>query len=392
MLRTVLTLITFLLPTQLGLHLWPSWSFLHGLSIDYLSITVYFTDLLLLTLLFIHPPRFLFNKSVKIVVSTILLSSFLGLQPLNSLVLLFRIFLLLNFSHAVSTQNKTTLSSLLTSISASTILISLLAIFQFISQSSLDGPFYWLGERHYSLTTPDIAKTILPLTNQQVLRSYSTFSHPNSLAGYLVVVSLLIIILKRKLNLKNVLIQITLLLSFLALLTTFSRSAIFALIVSVISLFFSISYSLSLVILIPLLLTLILTVPLSLGSQVSVTTRQLLNLHALKATWSHLFFGLGLNNFTIYLSQITPPLNHYLLQPVHNIYLLLLSELGVVPIITFLFIKPHRKINSFFLPVILTILITGSLDHYWLTLPQNRLLISFFVGLLFNSNLSRHSS
>jgi len=207
MLRTVLTLITFLLPTQLGLHLWPSWSFLHGLSIDYLAITVYLTDLLLLTLLFIHPPRFLFNKSVKIVVSTILLSSFLGLQPLNSLVLLFRILLLVNFSHAISTQNKSTLSSLLTSISVSTILVSLLAIFQFISQSSLDGPFYWLGERHYSLTTPDIAKTILPFTGQQILRSYSTFSHPNSLAGYLVVVSLLIIILKRKLNLKNVLIQ-----------------------------------------------------------------------------------------------------------------------------------------------------------------------------------------
>ena len=392
MLRTVLTLITFLLPTQLGLHLWPSWSFLHGLSIDYLSITVYLTDLLLLTLLFIHPPRFLFNKSVKIVVSTILLSSFLGLQPLNSLVLLFRILLLVNFSHAISTQNKSTLSSLLTSISVSTILVSLLAIFQFISQSSLDGPFYWLGERHYSLTTPDIAKTILPFTGQQVLRSYSTFSHPNSLAGYLVVVSLLIIILKRKLNLKNVLIQITLLLSFLALLTTFSRSAIFALIASVISLFFSVSYSPFLIILIPLLLTLIFTVPLSLGSQVSVTTRQLLNLHALKATWSHLFFGLGLNNFTIYLSQITPPLNHYLLQPVHNIYLLLLSELGFVPIITLLSIRPQRKINTLFLPVILAILITGSLDHYWLTLPQNRLLISFFVGLLFNSNLSRHSS
>ena len=295
MLRTVLTLITFLLPTQLGLHLWPSWSFLHGLSIDYLSITVYLTDLLLLTLLFIHPPRFLFNKSVKIVVSTILLSSFLGLQPLNSLVLLFRILLLVNFSHAISTQNKSTLSSLLTSISVSTILVSLLAIFQFISQSSLDGPFYWLGERHYSLTTPDIAKTILPFTGQQVLRSYSTFSHPNSLAGYLVVVSLLIIILKRKLNLKNVLIQITLLLSFLALLTTFSRSAIFALIVSVISLFFSISYSLSLVILIPLLLTLILTVLLLFGFKQVAT---LLHLYDSKR--------LGRTSFSAWVSTTSP--------------------------------------------------------------------------------------
>ena len=387
MLRTVLTLITFLLPTQLGFHLWPSWSFIHGLSIDYLSITVYLTDLLLLTLLFIHPPRFLFYKPIKILITTIILSSFLGLQPLNSLIFLFRILLLLNYSHAISNQNKTTLSLLLTSISISTIVISLLAILQFIAQSSLDGIFYWLGERHFSLTTPGIAKTTLPFTYQQVIRSYATFSHPNSLAGHLIVISLLVIILKRKLKLNNLLTKTTLFISLIALITTFSRSAIFALLVSLISLTLSPSHSLFLTITIPLLLTLILTLPILVGNQTSITTRQLLNHYALKAFRSNSLFGVGLNNFTIYLSQITPPLNHYLFQPAHNIYLLLLSQLGAVPIITFIFIKPRLKINKIFLPAILAISITGALDHYWLTLPQNRLLISFLGGLIFNSHL-----
>ena len=392
MLRTVLILITLLLPTQIGLHLWPSWSFLHGLSVDYLSITIYLTDLLLLTLLIVHPPRFLFHKSVRLLFITIVLSSLFGLQPLNSLISLFRVLLLINFTHSISIQNKQTLSLLLLTLSVSTVLISLLAIFQFVYQSSLDGAFYWIGERHFSLTTPGIAKTVLPFTNQQVLRSYATFSHPNSLAGYLVVVFLLLFILKGKLRLKNLLTKTALSLSLIALITTFSRSAIFALIISLISTTLPMSYSLTTIILIPPLFTLLFTLPISLGSQTSVTTRQLLNQYALKAIQSRPIFGLGLNNFIVYLSQITPALNHYLLQPVHNIYLLLLSELGVVPIITFLYIKPRLKINPIFLPIILAIIITGSLDHYWMTLPQNRLLASFFAGLLFNLNLSGRPS
>src|SRR4051812_29891213 len=41
-------LLLLLLPTQLGKHFWPPFAFVHGLRIDYLSPTVYLTDLLLL--------------------------------------------------------------------------------------------------------------------------------------------------------------------------------------------------------------------------------------------------------------------------------------------------------------------------------------------------------
>src|SRR5438105_4334390 len=39
-------LLLFLLPTQLGKHFWPEFSFVQGLRIDYLSPTLYVTDML----------------------------------------------------------------------------------------------------------------------------------------------------------------------------------------------------------------------------------------------------------------------------------------------------------------------------------------------------------
>ena len=40
-----------LLPTQLGFHFWPSWSLVLGRRIDYLSPTLYLTDILIFIIL-----------------------------------------------------------------------------------------------------------------------------------------------------------------------------------------------------------------------------------------------------------------------------------------------------------------------------------------------------
>ena len=69
---TLLTFFILFLPTQLGYHFWPPWAYVFGIRIDYLSPTVYFTDVIVvalaLLLLFekrkklgsIRPPHFLF--------------------------------------------------------------------------------------------------------------------------------------------------------------------------------------------------------------------------------------------------------------------------------------------------------------------------------------------
>ena len=46
--KLLIWLIVFFLPSQLGLHFWPSFSRAAGIRLDYLSPTLYFVDLLLL--------------------------------------------------------------------------------------------------------------------------------------------------------------------------------------------------------------------------------------------------------------------------------------------------------------------------------------------------------
>ena len=54
-------LLTFL-PTQLGLHFWPGFSFIKGIRIDYLSPTLFFNDLLISSICLL----FLYNNRGKI--------------------------------------------------------------------------------------------------------------------------------------------------------------------------------------------------------------------------------------------------------------------------------------------------------------------------------------
>ena len=44
--QVLFLLLLILLPTQLGYHFWPNWSFVFGIRSDYLAPTIYFTDIL----------------------------------------------------------------------------------------------------------------------------------------------------------------------------------------------------------------------------------------------------------------------------------------------------------------------------------------------------------
>jgi O-antigen ligase len=101
-------------------------------------------------------------------------------------------------------------------------------------------------------------------------------------------------------------------------------------------------------------------------------------------------FGLGLNNFI-------PELASYLslhggelwLQPIHNLYLLILTETGIIGLSFFLVMNllylkkiiSRQRVNLMI--VWLAVLLTGLTDHYWLTLQQNFLLLGLVFGLGF---------
>ncbi|MFA5062320.1 MAG: O-antigen ligase family protein [Patescibacteria group bacterium] len=82
-----------------------------------------------------------------------------------------------------------------------------------------------------------------------------------------------------------------------------------------------------------------------------------------------LLFGVGPGAFTYALYQKNINWPSYQYQPVHNIYLLILVEWGLVGIIIFLifhlkWLEKISKNNLFFLPVIIALLCAGLFDHW----------------------------
>jgi O-antigen ligase len=107
------------------------------------------------------------------------------------------------------------------------------------------------------------------------------------------------------------------------------------------------------------------------------------------------FVGVGLNNFIPRAAGVKT-LSYYswYLQPVHNVPLLVLVETGLVGFtlfVWFLFklIKRSAATSVFFALSIVFILVTAFLDHYWLTLQQNQLLLAVFIGVIYRANKKR---
>ena len=102
-----------------------------------------------------------------------------------------------------------------------------------------------------------------------------------------------------------------------------------------------------------------------------------------------------LNNFIVELpkTSMTPSVIWWL-QPVHNIFLLVLAEGGLVGLLLFVTLFYKAFSSSLYLKrnyltiALIVIVVTGSVDHYWLTLQQNQLLFSIILGLSFRKNIS----
>ena len=98
--------------------------------------------------------------------------------------------------------------------------------------------------------------------------------------------------------------------------------------------------------------------------------------------------GVGLNNFIVRLPEywVSPGVVRFL-QPVHNLFLLIGAETGLMGLAVFawfltLTLKKQLKIKNWKLIVpLLVILLLGMVDHYWFTLQQNQLLLAVVLGM-----------
>lgn len=420
-----------MLPTQLGKHFWPNVSLVTGIRIDYLSPIIYVTDVLLVLLCCSFVARqcksfirskdksqkaklqfkskkfFLMVLGFLFFVSNIIFAQ----RPLVSLygfIKLFEFgFLAFYLAKTIYYNVQLQFISLLFSISA--LFESILAILQYLNQGSLNGLFYFFGERNFNGATPGIAN--VSINGSLILRPYATFPHPNVLAGYLLLTIVLVwsFALKSDKRWMQIIGIVSLLLSSIALVLTFSRVTILLWAFFIVVLLFRLVFSnlktpkkrVGVLLIILIAIVSISFLPLSHDvvfrfaqtslSEESVTERTELLAASLTMIQKHPLLGVGLDNFIPALAPLQKPLplNLYL-QPVHNIFVLVAAETGFIGFVLFILFwsttllrikKQKSGIRRTFVVLFLIILVTGFFDHYWLTLQQGQLLFATVFGL-----------
>lgn len=119
----------------------------------------------------------------------------------------------------------------------------------------------------------------------------------------------------------------------------------------------------------------------------SVVRRILLNNAAINIWQRSPFIGVGLGNFLVELPSDDVGRQVNFLQPVHNMYLLLLSEAGFIGFLISLpvifLIKSSTSLYSRFIYVVplCGMLLIGLVDHYPMTLQQGQVWFVLLIAL-----------
>lgn len=398
-------LLIFLFPTQLALHFWPEFSFILGIRVDYLSPAIYLTDVLF-AMLFIpwivkerhnffndlrHSKKLLVLLLIIMVINLSITSIFWV-----SLIKWIKLIEMVLVAYYVKKRKDVfTPGSISKVLFFSILLFSTIGVLQLFLGKTLGGIFYWLGERSFSVFTPGIAS--INLFGRNYLRMYSTFPHPNSLAGYMGL-AFVFLAFNQLTNNKFIIICGYLIMSVVFILT-FSMSAYVAILACVILyLIFkkkiinqrAITLFIVLNFLVSFYLTILSKPLLQTDINFSKSSRERLILgnisgEIISKNWVS---GTGLNTFIVNeISYGHLENSIWLLQPVHNIYLLTLTETGLLGATMLLYLFYRLLVNNiksnkmWGVLVIVFIMITGLFDHYWITIQQNMLLAALLLGI-----------
>jgi O-antigen ligase len=402
--KILLPILVFLLPTQLGYHFWPEFSYVFGIRVDYLAPTVFLTDILifvLFVLFLLKKPKI--GKKIKVLVLLILgfaaINTFFAGNVGAAFFKWLRVGELIFLGYYVYSKKALNIEKeIVRPLGFSLILFSVIGFLQFVNQKTLGGIFYFLGERNFTAATPGVALT--EIFGKSYLRAYSTFSHPNSFAAFLGASLIFFLLSKGRDKAKALVFSFAL----LAILLSFSLGAF-------ISLFFVLIFylieriykplsikflrtSFFLVIIVSFLFPLLTKDALT-KSQIGERYRERVSLAVLaeKIFSQAPVTGVGLNNF---IGEAVKEGEErsivWRLQPPHNIFLLVAAETGVMglfffaSLLSFSFSKAKALKEAIFLSL-LFILISAMFDHHWLTLIQNQLLFSILLGLSFRKKI-----
>jgi hypothetical protein len=407
------------IPLQTGLHFWPDFSKISGIRVDYLSPTLYATDLLILfliTLAFLQLLKNHFSLSrwvsnhkneavlIGVLIEILAISSFVSKSPGAALYGSFKYleFLLLGYciAHVIKYKD---IPPIMICFAVGSLIVSALTFTQFYLQSSVGGIFYFLGERGFSPSTPGIA--LFNMHDTTLLRPYATFAHPNLLAFYLFMTNIFLLMYIRTLQFSSKTIMFLLItsLSSVALFLTFSRVILVLYGVFLVYYLWNLPKK-RLKVLLLLSMGVLIGIYLSFYSDRFFSGQFLvrdsmfrfdlfsIGLDIFTKNW---LFGTGAKNFFVHTSSYFHTFSPIFLQPIHNVYALWFVELGIgggVLGILFL-IKSLKRVGSYIslkedkfsislVWIFLGILIVSFVDHFFITLQQGLLMGSIVLGLI----------
>lgn len=300
---------------------------------------------------------------------------------------------------------------------ASGLVQSCIAFGQYARQNGLG--LKYLAESPINLVTTGVAK--IDVDGTKIMRAYGTFPHPNVFAAFLLINIFFLYYIwttKKHSFAKNCLLMVAYFIFLFALLLTFSRTIIF--ITLGLSLFyFAIIFwrakknkdksLLKRIIFIFLVLVVLCSVFVNLAKpeifshfklsakDESFILRKHYNETALSMIADYPLLGVGMGNFVWNLRIMFNLLANWTHQPVHNLYLLIASETGLINLIVFLLfmfflikkLLVALKNNGEYyfalttlLFLITALLLMGLTDHFLWTLQQGQIMLWLVLGLV----------
>lgn len=396
-------LTTATIPIQLGTYFFKRFSYVLGIPIDYLAITLYLSDIVLaiyvLASLWENKKNLkkIYHNSKTLVNILLVLNLYLFLTlpfsknpPLSFWLSLKTLeFSTFAFFARLSFTDKKNITLIKKVILLTLLAESLVIICQFVFQKSLGLQF--LGERAFDSSTVGIAQT--SVLGHFLVRPYGTFPHPNLAAAFLVVYMLIYFGLGKKLpNLKS---TAFLFVSTLAILATFSRTALISIVITA-ALLIRNKTAVATLIFASATSVLLIVKGLSDAQLSSITERLLLSKIALDTAVDNLAFGVGKGVFISELANynLTSITQIRLLQPVHNIFMLTLVENGLIGLLLLsallLYVAKYTetKVKTTLFLVVLTY---ASLDHFFATLQQGQLLFWLSLSYILSTQKAKNS-
>lgn len=399
------SILILFLPVNLGKHFIADWSYTRGLLVDYLIPTLFFQDILLVLLFgfWIYAvgisglkKSYLINplaiKTIAVFLLSILLSSLFSINIYLSLIYFARVtlysflvlYILGNFGVTFRFINVVKLFAVSISF------LAVLGLMQWDNQAAVFDNYLVLGEQPYTASTRGVA--IENVLGAAYIPSYGTFRHPNIFAGYLSIV-LIWIFAYVQFNTKFL---VPLVIGSFALFFTLSQIAwlSFAL-----GLLFLLIKNLDRKTLFPVfIVAVIILVGLILPSFKHVSyeenpsfyRRANLLISGIELSKQNWLLGTGPGTNTLVIEEHLPQTKDLrFTQPVHNIFVLLFSEAGIVALGIFLYLiylNFSKKVSLLFFISVLQFLVLGSFDHYILTIHQIQILFWLTLGFALTYN------